>query len=80
MGNFLSDTFFKYFSIKYVYIEAATMTPHRVVFFCSSHPESIATLPPFSLIEGYKWLFQISSQLEAQKIRFAFIQSYLPAL
>jgi hypothetical protein len=36
-------------------------------------PESIATLPPFSPIEGQKWFDQISSQWESQKNRFAFI-------
>ncbi len=38
-----------------------------------STPESIATLPPFGPIEGYKWFDQISSQWESQKNRFAFI-------
>ncbi len=33
------------------------------VGFCSLFcPESIATLPPFGLIEGQKWVFQISSK------------------
>ncbi len=40
-------------------------TPH--------YTESIATLPPFSPIEGQKWFDQISSQWESQKNRFAFI-------
>ncbi len=35
--------------------------------------ESIATLPPFGLIEGHKWFFQISSQWAFQKNRFAFV-------
>jgi hypothetical protein len=35
--------------------------------------ESTATLPPFGSIEGHKWFFQISSQWESQKNRFAFI-------
>ncbi len=35
--------------------------------------ESIATLPPFSPIEGQKWFDQISSQWESQKNRFALI-------
>jgi hypothetical protein len=35
--------------------------------------ESIATLPPFGPIEGYKWFDQISSQWESQKNRIAFI-------
>jgi hypothetical protein len=35
--------------------------------------ESVATLPPFSPIEGQKWFDQISSQRESQKNRFAFI-------
>jgi hypothetical protein len=34
-------------------------------------PESVATLPPFSPIEGQKWFDQISSQRESQKNRFA---------
>jgi hypothetical protein len=33
--------------------------------------ESVATLPPFSPIEGQKWFDQISSQWESQKNRFA---------
>ncbi len=46
--------------------------------------ESIVTLPPFGHIEGHKWFFQISSQWESQKNRFAFIsfgkiQFYFPA-
>ncbi len=36
-------------------------------------PESVATLPPFSPIEGQKWFDQISSQWESQKNRFALI-------
>jgi hypothetical protein len=45
--------------------------------------ESIATLPPFGPIEGHKRFFQISSQWESQKNRFAFIsydkiQFFLP--
>jgi hypothetical protein len=44
----------------------------------------IATLPPFGPIEGHKWFFQLSSQWESRKSRFAFIsfgkiQFYLPA-
>ncbi len=35
--------------------------------------ESVATLPPFSPIEGRKWFDQISSQWESQKNRFALI-------
>ncbi len=35
--------------------------------------ESVATLPPFSPIEGQKWFDQISSQWESQKNRFALI-------
>ncbi len=35
--------------------------------------ESIATIPPFGLIEGHKWFDQISSQWESQKNRFALI-------
>ncbi len=35
--------------------------------------QSIDTLPPFSPIEGHKWFFQISSQRESQKSRFALI-------
>jgi hypothetical protein len=31
-------------------------------FAASSPPESVATLPPFSPIEGQKWFDQISSQ------------------
>jgi hypothetical protein len=38
-----------------------------------SFPESTATLPPFGPIEGRKSFFQISSQWESQKKRFAFI-------
>ncbi len=41
---------------------------------CKRHcqcPESVATLPPFSPIEGQKWSDQISSQWESQKNRFA---------
>jgi len=34
-------------------------------------PESVATLPPFSPIEGQKWFDQISSQWESQKNWFA---------
>ncbi len=34
-------------------------------------PESVATLLPFSPIEGQKWFDQISSQWESQKNRFA---------
>ncbi len=34
-------------------------------------PESVATLHPFSPIEGQKWFDQISSQWESQKNRFA---------
>ncbi len=37
------------------------------------HSESVATLPPFSPIEGQKWFDQISSQWESQKNRFALI-------
>jgi hypothetical protein len=33
--------------------------------------ESVATLPPFSPIEGQKWFDQISSQWESQNNRFA---------
>ncbi len=36
-------------------------------------PESVATLPPFSPIEGQKWFDQISSQWESQKNRFTLI-------
>ena len=36
-------------------------------------PESVATLPPFSPIEGRKWFDQISSQWESQKNLFALI-------
>ncbi len=39
----------------------------------SIYPESVATLPPFSPIEGQKWFDQISSQWESQKNRFALI-------
>jgi hypothetical protein len=35
--------------------------------------ESVATLPPFSPIEGQKWFDQISSQWESQKNRFSLI-------
>ncbi len=35
------------------------------------YTESVATLPPFSPIEGQKWFDQISSQWESQKNRFA---------
>jgi hypothetical protein len=38
-----------------------------------NEPESVATLPPFSPIEGQKWFDQISSQWESQKNRFALI-------
>jgi hypothetical protein len=55
-------------------------------FLFSSRTEMvvIATLPPFGPIEGHKWFFQISSQWESRKSRFAFIsfgkiQFYLPA-
>ncbi len=37
------------------------------------YPESVATVPPFSPIEGQKWFDQISSQWESQKNRFALI-------
>ncbi len=37
--------------------------------------ESIATLPPFCPIEGYKRYLQISNQWESQKNLFAFISS-----
>ncbi len=36
-------------------------------------PESVATVPPFSPIEGQKWFDQISSQWESQKNRLALI-------
>ncbi len=36
-------------------------------------PQSIATLLPSGLIEGHKWFFQISSQWESHKNRFALI-------
>jgi hypothetical protein len=42
--------------------------PDSSLFF---GPESVATLPPFSPIEGQKWFDQISSQWESQKNRFA---------
>jgi hypothetical protein len=35
--------------------------------------ESVATLPPFSPIEGQKWFDQVTSQWESQKNRFALI-------
>jgi hypothetical protein len=38
-----------------------------------AQPESIATLPLFGTKERHKWFFQISSQWESQKNRFAFI-------
>ncbi len=38
-----------------------------------STAESVATLPPFSPIEGQKWFDQISSQWESQKNRFELI-------
>ncbi len=38
----------------------------------TSFTESMSTLPPFGPIEGHKWLFQISSQWEAWKNRFAY--------
>jgi hypothetical protein len=41
--------------------------------YCDQGAESIATLPPFCPIEGHKWFFQISSQCESQKNRFALI-------
>ncbi len=47
----------------------ATPTPLYVATFT----EFIATLPPFGPKEGHKWFFQISSQWESQKTRFAFI-------
>ncbi len=43
------------------------------VFFVISCTESIATLPPFSPIEGQKWFDRISSQWESRKNRFALI-------
>ncbi len=36
-----------------------------------TYSESVATLPPFSPIEGQKWFDQISIQWESQKNRFA---------
>ncbi len=66
MCSFLSDTFFRSFSNKYFYVEAATNDGILL-------PESVATLPPFSPIEGQKWFDQISSQWESQKNRFALI-------
>jgi hypothetical protein len=36
-------------------------------------PKSMVTLPSFGPIEGHNWFFHISSQLESQKNRFAFI-------
>jgi hypothetical protein len=64
MGSFLSETFFKSFSSKYVYLEAAT----TMAFFIEKspsapyHPEAIATLPLFGSLERYKWFFHISSK------------------
>ncbi len=37
------------------------------------YSESVATLPPFSPIEGQKWFDKISSQWESQKNRLALI-------
>jgi hypothetical protein len=46
-----------------------------IVLYKSAHvtAESIAMLPPIGHIEGHKWFFQISSQRESQKNRFALI-------
>ncbi len=43
----------------------------QIIAAAGPHPESVATLPPFSPIEGQKWFDQISSQWESQKNRFA---------
>jgi len=42
-----------------------------LIHICFRQAESVATLPPFSPIEGQKWFDQISSQWESQKNRFA---------
>ncbi len=48
------------------------------------HAEPIATLSPFAPIEGHRWFFQVSSQWESRKNRFAFICfskiQFLPSL
>ncbi len=69
MGSFLSDTFFKSFSSKYVYVEAATTMTFFIEKspFAPYHPKSISTLPLFGPLEVYKWFFHISSQIESQK-------------
>ncbi len=63
--------------IDIVYIHYCTQfsTLHRMGVWGNllKPPESRATLPPFGTIEGHKWLFQIFSQWEFQKNRFAFI-------
>ncbi len=52
------------------YMNSTLYSVHVLTPTCT---ESIATLPPFGPIEGYKWFDQISSQWESQKNRFAFI-------
>ncbi len=58
------------------YVSTSSIIPGKILkvrmrAFCS-HPESIATLPPFGAIEGHKF-FQISSLWESQKNWFASI-------
>jgi hypothetical protein len=55
-----------------LYLEnVSSSIKYKVQSHCSI--ESIATLPSFGPIEGHKLFFQISSQWESQKNRFAFI-------
>ncbi len=55
------------------YRPARKSTQAGGIYSLESIPESVATLPPFSPIEGQKWFDQISSQWESQKNRFALI-------
>jgi hypothetical protein len=48
------------------------LTSYSLIPLQHIHTESIVTFPQFSLIEGHKWFFQISSQWESQKNRLTF--------
>ncbi len=62
-------------SADYVFSFVHSAQRAQSCLFCLSirSPESIATLTSFGPIEWHKWFFQISSQWESQKNRFAFI-------
>jgi hypothetical protein len=56
--------------------ELRQLTGHKIYMYrthVGTYSESVATVPPFSPIEGQKWFIQISSQWESQKNRFALI-------